>query len=51
MLAAFTRNALIITDNNPYTEFPLGRSWSDTTIRTSLDAHWLLTWKKQHFPN
>ncbi len=50
MLSLFTKNALTVTDNNPYTEFPLWRGVSDTTARYWLDAHWLMKWKEHHFP-
>ena len=50
MLELFTRGSRIVTDNNPYTEFPLLRSWSDTTVNYFLDAVWLSQWKMRHFP-
>ncbi len=50
MLASFTKNTRTITDNNPYTEFPLWRSLSDTTARYWLDAWWLMQWKEYHYP-
>jgi Spermidine synthase len=50
MLALFTKDAMVITDNNPYTEFPLWRSYSDTTYKNWLDAAWLTGWKNKHFP-
>ena len=51
MLGYFTAGAHIITDNNPYTEFPLWRGFSDTTSRYQLDAQWLTRWRNKHFPN
>jgi len=50
MLGLFTKDAAVITDNNPYTEFPLWRSRSDVTYRYWLDAQWLTAWKNKHFP-
>jgi hypothetical protein len=51
MLGYFTAGAPVITDNNPYTEFPLWRSFSDTTSRYLLNAQWLTGWRNKHFPN
>lgn len=50
MLGAFVQDAPVITDNNPYTEFPLWRSLSDTTSKYWLDASWLTGWRNKHFP-
>jgi spermidine synthase len=50
MLGQFTKDARVITDNNPYTEFPLWRSFSDTTSGYWLDAQWLTGWRNKHFP-
>jgi spermidine synthase len=50
MLASFTKNARIITDDHPYTEFPLWRHFSDTTAGYWLDARWLMQWKAHHYP-
>jgi spermidine synthase len=50
MLELFTGKAPLITDNHPYTEFPLFRSLSDSTARYWLDANWLRQWKEHHFP-
>jgi spermidine synthase len=49
-LRIFTSGAAVITDNNPYTEFPLWRSISDKTYHYTLDARWLWSWKISHFP-
>ena len=51
MLGYFTAGAPVITDNNPYTEFPLWRSFSDTTSRYLLNAQWLTGGRNKHFPN
>jgi spermidine synthase len=50
MLEQFTKTAKVITDNNPYTEFPLWRSLSDASAVYLLDARWLTGWKEKHFP-
>jgi hypothetical protein len=50
MLGQFTKGARVVTDNNPYTEFPLWRGFSDTTSRYWLDAQWLSGWRNRHFP-
>ncbi|MBI5806365.1 fused MFS/spermidine synthase [candidate division TA06 bacterium] len=45
-LADFTRGAAIITDNNPYTEFPLWRQKYDPNRKYILDGNSLYRWKK-----
>lgn len=50
MLEQFTKTAKVITDNNPYTEFPLWRILSDTSAKYLLDSRWLTGWKEKHFP-
>ena len=49
-LGRFTADARVITDDHPYTEFPLWRKYSDTTANYWLDAHWLMGWRNKHFP-
>ena len=48
-LRIFTGSAPVITDNNPYTEFPLWRSISDKNYHYTLDARWLWSWKVRNF--
>ncbi|MGB7566505.1 MAG: fused MFS/spermidine synthase [Chitinivibrionales bacterium] len=50
MLGLFTKDALVITDNNPYTEFPLWRSYSEAASKYWLDAQWLMGWRNRNFP-
>lgn len=49
-LRIFASGAPVITDNNPYTEFPLWRSMWDKTYRYTLDAGGLWSWKIHNFP-
>jgi spermidine synthase len=49
MLRIFTGNAPVITDNNPYTEFPLWRSISDKNYQYTLDGQWLRSWMVHYF--
>jgi hypothetical protein len=41
-LADFVKNASVVTDDHPYTEFPLWRSYFDPTYRWTLDAEVLM---------
>jgi len=44
---AFTRGSAIITDDHPFTEFPIWRSRQDPDYRRLLDADSLARWREQ----
>jgi hypothetical protein len=46
-LAEYLEGVRIITDNHPYTEFPLWRRLSDENARRMYDATGVLRWKEE----